>query len=96
MIPSSATRTPPTKPGWYWLWKTMKSRATVVRASLFIDGEGRKGLMFNCHGEILWFDLQPKQLQPRSWRWLEVAPPEARWFLPMPEPAGGPIPDPLF
>jgi hypothetical protein len=28
--------------------------------------------------------------------WLQVAPPEARWFLPMPEPAGGPLPDPLF
>lgn len=100
MIPAAATRTPPTKPGWYWHFDVNheKFEPRILKLEHSENScEGPSGLCafsVGYHGAHLIRDDPTLNLYD-GW-WLEVAPPEARWFKPMPEEAASTLPDPLF
>ena len=84
MIPATATRTTPKKPGWYWIW-------TSENAEPFI-GQVTEGLL----GLVVELLVLEEIVDHPDWYWVEVAPPDARWFKPMREEPIGNLPDPLF
>lgn len=76
MIPAAATRTPPTKPGWYWFWTRWGSNRPHV---LEVREFSKRGVpIFKCRDGV-WGRWRPVThrgyAQPRGW-WLEIAPPE--------------------
>jgi len=73
MIPKAATRTPPTKDGWYWYWEESANAAAPEIAAVE-GGEvcftgSDKVYAVPGHGNITDFDIGP------GW-WLEIQPPQ--------------------